>query len=298
MSIKDEINQKESQIRGEISSLVIREQEYQKLKREYDRNNVTLGGHVVVNLRTDLRNVVNEAFPNLHFRHRVKVIDMSDATRVIVGPISEQVENPSGNYNDRSILYCNTYQVSGVNNSAFVVSVFGDLSKNDPREYAYMLILSDGRVAIPSRFIEVNPEYRRKLSEVTISAEELRNRIIKAEADARAFPNMVFTQQTTPRNTTSYSNSSSSSSGCYIATCVYGSYDCPEVWTLRRYRDDVLLSRTTGRMFVKMYYAISPRLVKWFGNNSIFKSFWKKILDKKVNKLNTKGVSGEKYLGD
>lgn len=21
--------------------------------------------------------------------------------------------------------------------------------------------------------------------------------------------------------------------GCYIATCVYGSYDCPQVWTLR-----------------------------------------------------------------
>lgn len=25
--------------------------------------------------------------------------------------------------------------------------------------------------------------------------------------------------------------------GCYVATCVYGSYDCPEVWTLRRFRD-------------------------------------------------------------
>lgn len=23
------------------------------------------------------------------------------------------------------------------------------------------------------------------------------------------------------------------SGGCYVATCVYGSYDCPEVWTLR-----------------------------------------------------------------
>ena len=25
--------------------------------------------------------------------------------------------------------------------------------------------------------------------------------------------------------------------GCYIATSIYGSYDCLEVWTLRRYRD-------------------------------------------------------------
>ena len=29
-------------------------------------------------------------------------------------------------------------------------------------------------------------------------------------------------------------------SGCYIATAVYGSYDCPQVWTLRRYRDYTL----------------------------------------------------------
>ena len=28
--------------------------------------------------------------------------------------------------------------------------------------------------------------------------------------------------------------------GCYVATCVYGSYDCPEVWILRRFRDESL----------------------------------------------------------
>ncbi len=36
------------------------------------------------------------------------------------------------------------------------------------------------------------------------------------------------------------SRNSGKKNGCYIATCVYGSYDCPEVWTLRRFRDDVL----------------------------------------------------------
>lgn len=40
---------------------------------------------------------------------------------------------------------------------------------------------------------------------------------------------------------TAASNSSpSSNNGCYIATCVYGSYDCPQVWILRRFRDDIL----------------------------------------------------------
>ena len=28
--------------------------------------------------------------------------------------------------------------------------------------------------------------------------------------------------------------------GCYIATCVYENYDCPQVWTLRRFRDETL----------------------------------------------------------
>ena len=37
--------------------------------------------------------------------------------------------------------------------------------------------------------------------------------------------------------------------GCYIATCVYNSYDCPEVWTLRRFRDEYLEKYYLGRLF-------------------------------------------------
>ena len=83
--------------------------------------------------------------------------------------------------------------------------------------------------------------------------------------------------------------------GCYIATCVYGSYDCPEVWTLRRFRDDFLYERNIGRLFIKLYYAISPTIVKRFGKNHIFKSFNKCILDKMVNKLNNAGYKDTKY---
>ncbi len=41
--------------------------------------------------------------------------------------------------------------------------------------------------------------------------------------------------------------------GCYVATAVYGSYDCPEVWTLRRYRDNTLAETWYGRVFIKLY---------------------------------------------
>ena len=84
-------------------------------------------------------------------------------------------------------------------------------------------------------------------------------------------------------------------SGCYVATCVYGSYNCPEVWTLRRYRDNTLGSTWYGRAFIRTYYAISPTLVKWFGKTKWFKKMWKGKLDKMVKKLQDKGVESTPY---
>lgn len=83
--------------------------------------------------------------------------------------------------------------------------------------------------------------------------------------------------------------------GCYVATAVYGSYDCPQVWTLRRYRDYNLAESWYGRTFVKTYYAISPTLVKWFGNTKLFKKLFKSKLDRMVKKLKSKGFKDTPY---
>ena len=83
--------------------------------------------------------------------------------------------------------------------------------------------------------------------------------------------------------------------GCYIATCVYGSYDCPEVWTLRRYRDETLGSTWYGRLFIRTYYAISPTIVKWFGNTMWFKKIWRGTLNRIVKKLEENGVENTPY---
>lgn len=83
--------------------------------------------------------------------------------------------------------------------------------------------------------------------------------------------------------------------GCYVATCVYGSYDCPQVWTLRRYRDNTLGSTWYGRAFIRTYYAISPTLVKWFGKTKWFKKMWKGKLDRMVKKLQNNGVESTPY---
>ena len=83
--------------------------------------------------------------------------------------------------------------------------------------------------------------------------------------------------------------------GCYVATCVYGSYDCPQVWTLRRYRDNTIAKTWYGRAFIRTYYAISPTLVKWFGNTRWFKKMWRGKLDRMVSKLQADGVASTPY---
>lgn len=85
------------------------------------------------------------------------------------------------------------------------------------------------------------------------------------------------------------------SGGCYVATCVYGSYDCPQVWTLRRYRDDRLGATRQGRMFIRIYYAVSPIVVKLLGKTEWFRKFWKKKLDVMVEKLQQEGFESTPY---
>lgn len=91
------------------------------------------------------------------------------------------------------------------------------------------------------------------------------------------------------------SSAAKKSGGCYVATAVYGSYDCPQVWTLRRYRDNDLAMTWYGRAFIKLYYAISPSLVKLFGNTSWFQKYWRNRLDKLIDKLQKGGYSSTPY---
>ena len=87
----------------------------------------------------------------------------------------------------------------------------------------------------------------------------------------------------------------SDSQGCYVATCVYGSYDCPQVWTLRRFRDNTLAETLLGRAFIRTYYAISPMIVKWFGKTEWFKKMWHGVPDNMVQRLNDSGVEYTPY---
>ncbi|MBO6242010.1 MAG: hypothetical protein J6O61_14490 [Butyrivibrio sp.] len=96
-------------------------------------------------------------------------------------------------------------------------------------------------------------------------------------------------------STSNTSGSGSTGGGCYIATTVYGSYDCPEVWTLRRYRDYELAEHWYGRAFIHVYYTLSPLAVKLFGHTAWFKKVWKSRLDVLVRDLQNKGIESTYY---
>ena len=83
--------------------------------------------------------------------------------------------------------------------------------------------------------------------------------------------------------------------GCYVATAVYGSYDCPQVWVLRRYRDHKLSTNPFGRAFIIFYYATAPTAIKLFGKAKWFNRFLKERLDRFVEKLKMCGFSDEVY---
>ena len=104
---------------------------------------------------------------------------------------------------------------------------------------------------------------------------------------------VVFT--ITSPDSSSNDSPNNSSKKCYVATSVYGTYDCPEVWTLRRYRDYSLAATWHGRAFIRTYYAVSPIILKWFGKSEHFKRFSRNKLEIIVKKLQSKGVEDTPY---
>lgn len=84
------------------------------------------------------------------------------------------------------------------------------------------------------------------------------------------------------------STRSTNSEGCYIATAVYGSYDAPEVIILRRFRDNILQKRWLGRLFIKIYYNVSPTIAKKLKDADRINYRVRQLLDRIVIYLSAK----------
>lgn len=141
----------------------------------------------------------------------------------------------------------------------------------------------------------VNREYIQKRITTALETPPVRVAHFK-EKSAEPMGNVVVPRQSWDEQAEQHNETHGKKQGCYIATCVYGSYDCPQVWILRRYRDEILKKSVPGRCFVAVYYAISPTLVHVLGRNVKVREVWRGMLDGIVRRLRNRGFSDEPYL--
>lgn len=67
-------------------------------------------------------------------------------------------------------------------------------------------------------------------------------------------------------------------SGCFVATAIYGSFNDRNVIILRRYRDNVLMLSPLGRVFVSIYYSVSPPIAIVLSKVPVLRRLLKKFV--------------------
>lgn len=53
-----------------------------------------------------------------------------------------------------------------------------------------------------------------------------------------------------------------SGGACFVATAAYGDRMHPDVVTLRRLRDEILVNHRTGQAFIRVYWSVGPRIAR------------------------------------
>jgi len=165
------------------------------------------------------------------------------------------------------------------------------IRNNYVQEYINNAFASLNTVYYLGSLLEIQFGDKKYACELAVSAWKsgilMHNRIINLLSDIESNRNTIKIYEDKIRKyDTSYSAPDlPAKSGCYVATSVYGSYDCQQVWILRCYRDSVLAKTWYGCVFIKLYYAVSPTIVRWFGKTDWFYRIFKRILDNLIEKL-------------
>lgn len=150
------------------------------------------------------------------------------------------------------------------------------IRKIDGKSFLTMSGISSGKSA-----------YNGKSAYVGQSSTSLSTPSSYSSSSGSAYKQSGYSSSYQPRSTYT-SSTPKKSEGCYIATMAYGDYNHPQVMVLRRFRDEMLLSSATGRLFVKFYYWISPKLVRVLSGHERINLAIRHILDFFVDYLNRK----------
>lgn len=86
-----------------------------------------------------------------------------------------------------------------------------------------------------------------------------------------------------------------SSSGCFIATAVYGNIEYFKLDTLRNFRDEILLKNSIGTRFIDKYYKYSPSLSLRISKSKKLRFIVKVILVEPVFVLSSVILKIKKY---
>lgn len=91
--------------------------------------------------------------------------------------------------------------------------------------------------------------------------------------------NITISFETSRGSKSISSQGSKQKSGCFIATAVYGDFEAPQVRTLRAFRNNYMEKTTLGRLFIRIYYRISPPIASHINRHSVQCIFVRKVLD-------------------
>ena len=276
MSLEDEIRASQQRIKKQMDEETRRkylEQQMQEWSRKTGMGSTY--SCEVVGIPSELHPVYNEIVGIAAFKERM-----------VIGTA------PNGHTYIRRVSQTNDKHENG-NIRGFVV-LLRESGTGKDRQVDEIWFLRDGRCTfILSNRAAIWSDFRKQYSPAQVRQKAI-DAIAKQRISGTASP--AWRVGTTGSSGSSKSNSTQSSENCYIATAVYGSYDCPEVRVFRRFRDERLKKTVPGRAFIRTYYAISPQLVRRFGDSPRFILVWRRYLDGKLHRLQEKGYGNEDRL--
>lgn len=284
MSIEDEIRTKKEKMQADMREADRKKQEAERLSNALKDAGMKQNYPVLIVPASELQPIISEAMPNMRFSYAKIVRTMPDGRTL--ARAAKNNEHPDM-YSFDAVIFSDG---TGKGSSTYKMWIFnnGAISfvNNDTSNLTWANVRSKGVDATT---------VRGKIIDALASQAIQNEKKVESFHSSSSNEKKEKSTYSSPTKTNNVSASNKSSSGCYIATAVYGSYDCPEVWVLRRYRDYSLKHSSLGRLFVRIYYAVSPTLVKWFGEKAWFKLQWRKYLDKKVAVLKEAGYSDDQY---